>query len=94
MYYDVEKHGIPINDLDCIYPVGTYSSNLISRQNIYPRQQEVVDYIALFRYITLLVGTPIGAFEIPGKAKAWMEGILPMVIDPTETFKILANNII
>ena len=42
-----------------------------------------MDYIALFR-IAHLVGTPIGAFEIPAKAEAWMESIMLAEIDLTE----------
>ena len=97
-YYDVEKYGVPINDLDCIQAIGTYSSNLmflqLPRQNIYPRKQEIEDYIALFRYIAHLVGTPTEAFESPTKAKAWMESIMLTEVYPTETSKILASNII
>lgn len=97
-YYDVEKYGVPINDLDCIQAIGTYSSNLmflqLPRQNIHPRKQEVEDYIALFRYIAHIVGTPTEAFETPAKAKAWMESIMLTEIYPTETSKILANNIV
>ena len=97
-YYDVKKYGIPINDLDCIQAIGTYSSNLmflqLPRQNIYPHKQEIEDYIALFRYIAHLTGTPTEAYETPAKAKAWMESIMLTEIDPTDTSKILANNII
>lgn len=53
-----------------------------------------MDYIALFRYIAHLVGTPTEAFENPAKAKAWMESIMITEIYPSETSKILANNII
>ena len=97
-YYDHQAFGTPINDLDCIQAIGTYSSNLmflqLPRQKIYPRKQEVEDYIALFRYIAHIVGTPTEAYESPRKAKAWMESIMLTEIDPSETSKILANNII
>ncbi|KAL8801630.1 MAG: hypothetical protein Q9182_004315 [Xanthomendoza sp. 2 TL-2023] len=97
-YYKHQEFGTPINDLDCIQAIGTYSSNLmflqLPRQNIHPRKQEVDDYIALFRYIAHIIGTPTEAFESPSKAKAWMESIMLTEIDPSETSKILANNII
>ena len=97
-YYDVQKYGIPINDLDCIQAIGTYSTNLmfiqLPRQNIYPRKQEIEDYIALFRYIAHIVGTPTEAFETPSNAKAWMESIIMTEVYPTDTGKVLANNII
>jgi len=48
----------------------------------------------LFRYIGYLTGTPTGFFETPEKAKKVMESLLFNEIDPSETSKILANNII
>ena len=97
-YFDVEKLGIPINDLDCIATIGTFSATLIwlafPRQGIILRRQEVVDYIALWRYIGYLTGTPTEPFETPEKAKKVMESLLMNEIDPTETSKILANNVI
>jgi len=97
-YYDVKAWGIPINDLDCIATIGTFSATLIwlslPRQGIWMTQQESVDYIALWRYIAYLMGTPTEPFETPEKAKRVMEVLLLYEIHPTETSKILANNII
>lgn len=97
-YYDVEAWGVPINDLDSIATIGTFSATLIwlslPRQGIYLRQQEIEDYIALWRYIGHLLGTPTEYFATPARAKAMMESLLMNEIDPTETSKLLANNII
>ena len=97
-YYDVEKLGIPINDLDCIATIGTFSATLIwlslPRQGIWMRDQEVIDYIALFRYIAYLTGTPTDHFETPEKARAVMESLLMNEINPSQTSKVLASNII
>ena len=97
-YYDVEKLGIPINDLDCIGTIGTFSSTLVwlafPRQGIWLRKQEIIDYIALWRYIGYLTGTPTEHFETPDKARKIMESLLMNEIAPTETSKILANNVI
>lgn len=98
-YYDVKAWGIPINDLDSIATIGTFSATLIwlsfPRQGIFLRQQEIIDYIALWRYIGYLVGCPTEPyFTTPAHAKAVMESLLLHEISPTETSKILANNII
>ncbi|KAI9695209.1 MAG: hypothetical protein M1820_008845 [Bogoriella megaspora] len=97
-YYSVEKWGVPINDLDSIGTIVTFSATLIwlafPRQGIFLRQQEIIDYIALWRYIGYLVGCPTEHFATPEKAKAIMETLLMHEIAPTETSKILANNII
>jgi hypothetical protein len=45
-YYSVEKFGIPINDLDSIGTIVTFSASLIwvgfPRQGIWMRQQEIL----------------------------------------------------
>ncbi|KAH8811658.1 hypothetical protein F5884DRAFT_782916 [Xylogone sp. PMI_703] len=97
-YFNVEELGIPINDLDCIATICSFSSTLIwigfRRQGIFLRKQEIIDYIALWRLVAHYVGTPPDYFSTPEKAKAIMESILISEIHPTETSKILANNII
>ncbi|EHY57665.1 hypothetical protein HRR90_002259 [Exophiala dermatitidis] len=97
-YYSVEKWGIPINDLDCIATIGTFSATIIwlslPRQGIWLREQEILDYIALWRLIAHYMGTPTEWFETPERAKAMMESLLMNEINPTETSKILAANII
>lgn len=97
-YYDVQKWGVPINDLDCIATIGTFSATLVwlafPRQGIWLREQEIVDYIALFRYVGYLTGTPTEYFETPEKARTVMESLLMYEIAPTETSKVLANNVI
>jgi ER-bound oxygenase mpaB/B'/Rubber oxygenase, catalytic domain len=97
-YYNVEKYGVPINDLDCIATIGTFSATIIwlslPRQGLFLRKQEIEDYIALWRLIAYYTGTPTEPFENPEKAKAIMESLLMNEIDPTETSKVLAGNII
>lgn len=97
-YYSVEDFGVPINDLDCIATIGTFSGTIIwlslPRQGIWLREQEVLDYIALWRLIAHYMGTPTEWFATPEKAKAMMESLLMNEINPTETSKILAANII
>lgn len=97
-YYKVEEWGVPINDLDSIATIGTFSATLIwlsfPRQGLYLREQEIIDYIALWRYIGYLLGCPTESFENPAKAKAIMEVLLLREVDPTDTSKLLANNII
>jgi hypothetical protein len=97
-YYSVEKLGIPINDLDSIATIGTFSATLIwlgfPRQGIWLRKQEIEDYIALWRLVAHYVSTPTDYFETSEIAKCMMESLLVSEIRPTETSKVLANNII
>ncbi|KAK5097061.1 hypothetical protein LTS08_007081 [Lithohypha guttulata] len=97
-YYSVEKYGVPINDLDSMATIGTFSGTIIwlslPRQGIFLRQQEVEDYIALWRLIAHYLGTPTEYFAEPAKARAMMESLLMNEINPSQTSQVLANNVI
>lgn len=97
-YYSIKEHGVPVNDLDCIGTIGTFSTSLIwmgfPRQGIFLRQDEIVDYLALWRYIAYLMGTPHDWMATPESSKAMMESLLVSEIKPTKKSKTLANNII
>lgn len=97
-YYDVDRYGIPINDLDCIGTINTFCSSIVwmglPRQGIYLSEQEIDDYIALWRLVAYYMGTPTEPFETTAKARAMMESLLVSEIDPTEIGKVLAKNII
>ncbi|PGH34691.1 hypothetical protein GX50_02479 [[Emmonsia] crescens] len=97
-YYSVEKLGVPVNDLDCIGTIGSFSTLLVwlslPRQGIFLREQEINDYIALWRLVAYYLGTPTEPFETPQKARSMLESILVHEVKPTEMSKILANNII
>jgi len=97
-YYDTKAWGIPINDLDSMATISTFSATLIwlslPRQGIYLRHQEIEDYIALWRYIGYLIGSPTEYFETPTRAKQLAEALLLYEVQPSETSQILANNII
>lgn len=97
-YYDVHRLGVPINDLDCIATIGTFSAILIwlslPRQGIFLSRQEAADYTHLFRYVAFLMGTPTEFFETPEKAKMIMQVLFLYEVNPSETSKILANNVI
>lgn len=98
-YYDKEEFGIPINDHDCVGTIISFSASLIwlslPRQGIFLRQQEIKDYIALWRYIAYLIGTPTtGYLETPEQSKRMLESIMLHEIKPSRTSQILANNVI
>jgi hypothetical protein len=91
-------YGVPINDLDSIATIGTFSATIIylslPRQGIFLRKQEIIDYIALWRLIAHYVGAPTEYFESPERAKCMMESLLMNEINPSQTSQILAANII
>lgn len=97
-YFNLEEWGVPVNDLDQIATIGTFCATLIwisfPRQGIFLREQEKVDYVALWRYIGYLLGTPTEYFETTAKAKAVMESLLYNEVHPSDMSKVLSNNII
>ncbi|KAH9908138.1 hypothetical protein F4778DRAFT_720443 [Xylariomycetidae sp. FL2044] len=97
-YYDVRKYGVPVNDLDSIGTINTFSATVIwmglPRQGIWLRRQEILDYLALWRYIAYLMGTPHDWMATPESAKRMMESMLVSEIKPTKASANLANNII
>ncbi|GMF79325.1 unnamed protein product [Aspergillus oryzae] len=97
-YYDVQKYGLPINDLDAFATINTYSSTVIwlglPRQGIHLSNQEMEDYIALWRLVAWYMGAPAEPFESAAKAKIWSESLLINEFAPTDTGRILAKNIV
>jgi hypothetical protein len=97
-YFNLAEWGVPVNDLDQIGTVGTFCAALIwvsfPRQGIFLREQEKEDYVALWRYIGYILGTPTEHFASAAKAKAIMESLLHNEVNPSEMSKILANNVI
>lgn len=65
-YFDVEEWGVPINTLDSMQSVCAFSTNLVwlalPRQGIYVRPQEALDYLALWRWVCYVLGTPYCMF--------------------------------
>lgn len=61
-YFDTQEFGVPINELDSMQSVCAFSTNLVwlalPRQGIYVRRQEALDYLALWRWVCYVLGTP------------------------------------
>jgi hypothetical protein len=97
-YYDLQKYGLPINDLDSFGTIHTFSSTVIwmglPRQGIHLSEQEIVDYIALWRLVAYYMGVPTEPFETAARAKITSESLLINEFDPTETGRMLARNIV
>ncbi|KAI9368465.1 hypothetical protein BJX61DRAFT_215140 [Aspergillus egyptiacus] len=96
-YYDLDRYGVPINDLDCCATINVFSSTVIwlglPRQGIYLTAQEEEDYIALWRLVAHYMGAPTDPFESAAKAKIVFESFLVNEYVPSDTGRILARNI-
>lgn len=100
-YFDVEAWGVPINDLDSIGTVLSFSAALIwvglPRQGIYLTQQEIEDYHALWRWVAYLLGTPADSTSPLADwrmAKVFFESLIVAELQPSEMSGVLANNIL
>ena len=96
-YFDAERYGLPVNTLDSIHSIATFCCNPMWLQlplmGIKPSQQETDDYIALFRYLGHVIGTPQQYFATVEVGKATMESML-LTRQPTEAAKVLTHNFI
>ncbi|KAH7311411.1 hypothetical protein B0I35DRAFT_452676 [Stachybotrys elegans] len=97
-YFDVRKHGIPLNTLDSIHSISTFCCNhmwlQLPQMGVYPREQEIADYIALYRYMAYLLGTPDAYFSSAARAKATMESMLVNELELTPTSDIVLHNFV
>jgi hypothetical protein len=97
-YFDMDKWGVPINDLHSIGTISVYSVAIIymalPRQGIYLTDQQITDYLALWRWVGYLLGTPVDWMATPAQAKAMMESVMTSEVAPSANSRILANNIL
>jgi hypothetical protein len=97
-YFNTAAWGVPVNDLDSIATIVTFSSTLIwqslPRQGIFLRKQEIDDYIALWRYVAYVIGCPTDYFANAGIARRTLESLILYEINPSPLSGVLANNII
>lgn len=96
-YFDVQAWGVPASDLDSIATIATFSSTLLwqslPRQGIFVTAAEADDYVALWRYVGYLLGTPVeGFFDSAGAARRTLESLFLYEIVPSETSRVLAHN--
>ncbi|GAW13243.1 hypothetical protein ANO14919_026230 [Xylariales sp. No.14919] len=97
-YYDTASYGVPINDLDSMGTISVFSAAPIwlglPRQGIRLREQEISDYLALWRYVAYIMGVPHAWLATPESAKSTMESLAVSEIRPSAASADLANNII
>jgi len=97
-YYDSSHWGIPINDFDQAGTIGTLSAAPIwfglPRQGIWMKENEIIDYIALWRWVAWIIGAPTEFFETPKRARLFMEATLAYEINPTETSALMAQALV
>ena len=98
-YYDREADGVPINDMDSIITMNDFSSLVmylgIPRQGLQPTKQEIADYLAVWRYICYIMGTPDWFLSSPEQGKAMMESILTYEVKPDPAKSgLISNNMI
>lgn len=97
-YFDVAQFGVPINEVDSMQSVCAFSTNLVwlamPRQGIYVRHQEALDYLALWRWVTHVIGAPSYVLDGPERALATMESIMYECLKPTANSRALAQNLV
>lgn len=97
-YYSVKEFGVPANDLDGIATIHSFSTVIIwiglPRQGIWLKDQEIDDYIALWRLVSHYMGSPTDPFRTREISRATMESVVLAESQPSEMSTVLAKNII
>lgn len=97
-YFNTELWGVPINDLHCMGTVIVYSASLIwlslPRQGVELTEQQTEDYLALWRWVGHILGTPVDWMATPSQAKAMMESLVLSEFGPSRNSQIIANNLL
>ncbi|OOF92795.1 hypothetical protein ASPCADRAFT_174695 [Aspergillus carbonarius ITEM 5010] len=97
-YFDIERYGVPVNTLDSVHAISIFCCNpmwlQLPKLGIQPTPDEVKDYIALFRYMGFLLGTPTSYFETVEKSKCTMESLLVHELWTTDTSRTVAFNFV
>lgn len=97
-YFDMESLGVPISTVGSIHSITTFCCNhswlQLPFMGIHPTEQETADYIALFRYVAHVIGTPTEHVETPSRAKATMESMLLNEYRLNDTAYIVSHNLI
>lgn len=97
-YYNTEKLGHPINAYDSILTITFFCCNPVWVQlpklGIQPQASEISDFVALYRYLSYLLGTPSEYFCSVSQAKDTMLAMLHRKDSPTESSKRIAQTFI
>ncbi|KAG0207370.1 hypothetical protein BGX33_006892 [Mortierella sp. NVP41] len=87
-YYNIEEHGIPINQEDLLATLFSFSNTMWrvmdERMGVHMTTQEREDYLHLWRYIGYMMGVDdiLGVTRTPERADACLESIVMHLADP------------
>ncbi|KAF8939745.1 hypothetical protein EDD21DRAFT_334158 [Dissophora ornata] len=87
-YYNVEEHGVPINQEDLLATLFSFSNTMWrvmeKRMDVHMAPQEREDYLHLWRYVGYMMGVDdvLGVTHSPELADACLESIVLHLADP------------
>lgn len=97
-YFPIEDLGVPINDLHSIGTISAYATATVymalPKLGIVLSDEEADDYLALWRWIGHLLGTPVDFMADRDSAKAMMESVMVAELNPSDDSRILVNNVL
>lgn len=97
-YYNSKEWGVPINDLHQVATIMAYSASVVfvslPRVGVHCTEQQIADYLALWRWVGYIMGTPVDWMTTPETAKAMMETIMLSEVKPSTKSQVIANNIL
>lgn len=97
-YYDASVYGVPTNKLDHLHALTTFCNLHAYRQlpimGITVPESETADYVALWRYLGHILGTPTEHFASSHKAKILMESMSYNELSVTPNSLVVGHNFV
>lgn len=94
-YFNIEDFGIPVNTYDSILTVSFFCCNPLWIQlphfGIHPSQTELEDFVALYRYLSYLLGVPDVYLSSAEQAKATMDAMLADKKPPSDSSRKICH---
>ena len=94
-YFSLEEYGIPVNTYDSILTVSFFCCNPLWIQlpqlGIHPHQTELEDFVALYRYLSYVLGVPDVYFSSIEQAKATMDAMLADKKPPSDSSRKICD---
>jgi hypothetical protein len=94
-YFDTDAYGIPVNTYDSILTVSFFCCNPVWIQlpqlGVHPTPTEIHDFVAMYRYLSYVLGVPDVYFRSSEQAKATLDAMLAEKKAPSESSRKIAH---
>ena len=84
--------------MDSLHTIATFCASPVAlhlpRQGAHPRPREIDDYMALFRWVAHVIGTPPARFVTAASARTGLDSAWYLELEPSPAVAVVARNFI